>query len=310
MAIAGLVTENENFPACPPGHLPAGFAQAAERIHRAFLDILAPALAGMLQTSVSTTLVPPSQSISADFLEEHESAGCLVALDLSPLNGCAILSFSRELLFGVLDIFTATPAIADNTPRETVTAIELHILQEFFDAFREALNNAWRPVYPLAFDILAIGPEKSRQAAAAQNHQAMIVLKSRIQFGEGDAAFEIAIPGFLLRLADVKARQLPAREGVADQVQESLLAALGEAALQVDAVLNGSGVRIGDLLGIRPGQILSLGTPPDAIFECLVNGKSRFKGEMIAGGGRQAFRIDAPAAPSRGQTASPSGVAR
>ncbi|MGA2714383.1 MAG: FliM/FliN family flagellar motor switch protein [Bryobacteraceae bacterium] len=294
MSTAGLATENEKFPACPPGYLPAGFAQDAERIHRAFLDILAPALAGMLQTPVSTALLTPAQSTSGDFLDEHESAGCLVALDLSPLNGSAILSFSRELLFGVLDIFTATPAIADNKPRETVTAIELHILQEFFDAFREALSNAWRPIYPLAFDILAIGPEKSRQAASTQSLQAMIVLKSRIQFGEGEAAFEIALPGFLLRLAEVNARQLPAREGVAGQVQESLLAALGEAALQVDAVLNGSGVRIGDLLSIRPGQILSLGTPPDAVFECLVNGKSRFRGEMIAGGGRQAFRVDAP----------------
>lgn len=301
MSIAGMATEDQNLPACPPGRLPDGFALAAARIHRAFLDALAPALSEALQTPVSFgTLLPPEQSTCGEFLEKNEAAGCLIALDISPLNGCAILSFSKELLFKVLDIFTATPAIAESNPRETVTAIELHILQEFFDAFRDALSNAWQPFYPLAFDILAIGPEKSRQAASAQSRQAMMVLKSRIQFAEGDAAFEIALPGFLLRLAEARAKENPALGGAAEQVEESLLAALGEAALQVDAVLTGSGVRIGELLGIRPGQILSLGTPPDAVFECLVNGRPRFKGEMIASDGRQAFRVEAPAAPLRG----------
>src|ERR1700727_552195 len=105
MSIAGMATEDGNLPRCPPGHLPAGIAQAAERIHRAFLDALAPALSGTLQTLVAPgTLLPPEQSTCGEFLEKLESAGCLVALDLSPLNGCAILSFSKELLFTVLDI--------------------------------------------------------------------------------------------------------------------------------------------------------------------------------------------------------------
>ena len=53
MSTAGMATEDENLPACPPGHLPAEFALAAERIHRAFLDALAPALSETLQTPVS-----------------------------------------------------------------------------------------------------------------------------------------------------------------------------------------------------------------------------------------------------------------
>lgn len=305
MSTARMPIEDADLPACPPGHLPAGFAQVAERIHRAFLDALAPALCEALQTPVSTSSdagMLQEQNICAEFLEKHESAGCLVALDMSPLNGCAILSFSKEILFTVLDIFTATPAIAEAPPRETVTAIELHILREFFDLFRDALSKACQPLYPVAFEILGIGAEKARQAASPQGRQTMIVLKSRIQLAEKDAAVEIALPGFLLRLAEAKAKQSPVRESAAAEVAANLLAALGQAAFQIDAVLNGSGVRIGELLSIRPGQILSLGTPPGAVFECLVNGKSRFLGEMIASDGRHAFRVETAAGPVRGQT--------
>lgn len=291
------------LPACPPGYFADSLAQTAGRIHRAYRDLLDSTLAATLQTRVSGILLPVEQSNPGNFLEEQESAGCLLALDLSPFDGCAILSFSKEILFRVLNILTANPVGAEFNSDAGVTEVELHILREFFDLFTHALRKIWEPVYPFSFGILAMDREKIRQSVSAWNEQTAIVLKSRIQFGgiqfgDGDAGVALALPGFLIRLADVKSREATAGDRGANEIQESLLAALGEAMLRVDAVLHGSGVRIGELLRMKPGQILSLGTPPDAAFDCLINGKSRFKGEMIANGGRQAFRIETQTGPN------------
>jgi flagellar motor switch/type III secretory pathway protein FliN len=49
---------------------------------------------------------------------------------------------------------------------------------------------------------------------------------------------------------------------------------------------------MGDLVAMRQGQILLLGTPPGSAFDCLVNGKAQFKGEMVATGTHQGFQIE------------------
>ncbi len=286
-----MAIDEADLPVCSPGQLPATFTHAAGQIQRAFLELLGSALTETLQTPVSSTHLPPEQGTFGSFLDGDEAAACLVALDLAPLTGYAVLGFSKEILFKALEILTAAPSNTEYNPRETVTGIELHILREFFDAFRNALRKAWQPFYPLEFEIRAIDRDMTRQAALAQYGQAAVILKSRIQCGGADAGFELALPGFLLRLADAR-KQVPSWTGNEGQVQQSLPAALGRAKVLVEAVLEGSGVRMSELLALRPGQILSMGTPANGLFECMLNGKPKFKGEVTAAGGHLAFRIE------------------
>ena len=100
------------------------------------------------------------------------------------------------------------------------------------------------------------------------------------------------IGGFLARLAEKHARDRARRASSPAPVQENLLAALARATVRVEAVLQGASVRMGDLVAMRQGQILLLGTPPGSPFDCLVNGKAQFKGEMVAAGNRQGFQIE------------------
>jgi len=68
---------------------------------------------------------------------------------------------------------------------------------------------------------------------------------------------------------------------------------LGAATLRLEAVLEGSALRIGDLLAVRPGQILALAQPIGAASQCLVNGRVKFRGDLVNVGGRQAFQVAA-----------------
>lgn len=287
-------TSNEPDPAvCPPGRLPAEFVAAAERIQRTFLNEFAGDLSAALERTVVASLVSVEQESFEAFAEKHNSAGCIIALDLAPLSGCALLSLSRPLVFKVLDIFMATPETAASTGRETLTAIELHVLEELFGLFARVLRSTWEPLYPVAFDVIAVGPENIAEPAAIQAAQTAVVLRSHVQIDEETGDFEMAVPGFLFRMAESRSHKTSAALEAPADIDENLLSALGGVRVEIESVLNGARVPVGELLRIRPGQILSLGTPADSLFECLVNGKPRFEGEMVANGGRAAFRVEA-----------------
>jgi len=62
-------------------------------------------------------------------------------------------------------------------------------------------------------------------------------------------------------------------------------------------VLRGATLRMGDLLALKPKQILLLGAPVDTQLDCLVNGTAQFKGEIVADGNRPCFQLQNVAVP-------------
>jgi flagellar motor switch protein FliM len=80
-----------------------------ERIHAEFLVILQPALSEVLQTPATAEFRQSAQGPISRLLDAASQGGCLTALDLSPVPGRAILRFTPNLLFKVLDTLLSAP---------------------------------------------------------------------------------------------------------------------------------------------------------------------------------------------------------
>jgi flagellar motor switch protein FliM len=281
----------EAYKAYIPGQLAAASVEFVERIQRQFLTTLEAELGEALQTPVSATVRKARQVTMKSILDNAEPGGCTIALDLSPLRGCVLLDFPSVLLIRVIDILLASPPATSANSRGSVTEIELHILREVFDIFIKSLQSAWQTVYPVEFKLLCTGLDEIRQTIAVSD-EVTLTSGADLSIGDTQAWFETAIPGYLARVAEIRSRDLASLHPTAAPVQENLLAALARANVRVEAVLQGASVRMGDLVAMREGQILLLGTPPDSAFDCLVNGKAQFKGEMVATGTHQGFQIE------------------
>ena len=76
----------------------------AERRHQVFLESLQPKLTVALGVDTRASFIRTEQSFMARHLTGAEPGIHNVILSLEPLMGCALLRFSPEVLFKVLDI--------------------------------------------------------------------------------------------------------------------------------------------------------------------------------------------------------------
>lgn len=285
-------TVPENEQTCEPlvpGQLTREALANSENIHKSFLQAAAAELSELLQVRVAMNFRDAAQSLFSAAMDHRQPVGCTLALDLSPLAGCGFLIFPRALLFHVLDILLATPENTFDDAERSVTAIELYILREFFEAFARSLRNTWEPFYPVAFNQMSMPPEELDERAAECGSDPALILRSTVDLAEISADIHLIVPSFLARLAQMQSTA--AIGPAAEPVRAGILNCLGDAALRMDAVLDGANIRIRDLLDLAPGQVLTVGNSEGSSFDCLLNGKRRFTGQLVPSGGRCGMRI-------------------
>lgn len=278
-----LVPPPAEYDACAPGALPSGQMAFVRAIQEKFLRAFAQELGSRLETTVDAQIVAAQTLSSSVFLQSGDEGGCLLTLDAEPVRCQAFIALSAGLVAYLLRVLLGAPP----TPEEgshTVTEIELHILREIFEALARELTAAWKPS-GIAFRWTSTG---AREAAAGQG--AMLVFDCRLDVDNVPQTLRVAAPAFLARLAALQSAPARAEEAPAP-VRDMILHALRRASVNVEAVLSGSTLRMGDLLAMEPGHVLMLAQPAGSPLECRINGKPKFRGEWISRGNRQTLEL-------------------
>jgi len=264
----------------------------AERVHLAFLDSLQTKLTNVLGVDTRASFVRTEQSFMARYLTDADSGAHNAALSLEPMPGCALLRFSPELLFKVLDILLASPAAAGGPRSESVTEIEFHLLRGFFRVFSEVLKESWRSIPPVA---LTPSPQSSEENLAGCGDLHSLAMMSTLEIDGATGDFAVVMPAFLARLSlqgsglDADA-ETSAAAGFSSSLNR-IAEALGSARVDMEAVLSNLTIRIGDLVDLVPGQILLAEKAADSTFECLVNKRPQFRGELVSAGDKYGFQL-------------------
>lgn len=279
----------------PPQYLAVQAAPAivdfAERTHLRFLESLKSRLTIALGTETGVAFIGTEQSFLARYLTDREPGFHNVALSLEPIAGIALLRFSADLLFKILDMLLASPAETIGTRSESVTDIELHLLRGFFQTFSDALRETWQSVPAAAFvPALTRGEENLR---FGESH--VLAMQSTLEIDGARGSFAVVIPAFVARLS----ASLPISNGDktrgADTGFGSMPARIAEALSSVkvdmDAVLSDLTIRIGDLVDLTPGQVVLGGKAADSSFDCFVNKRRQFSGELVPAGDRYGFQL-------------------
>jgi len=255
-----------------PGVLPPAERMLVERLHGDFLQALSEELSRHLLCSVAARLEkiePAGESSPTELLH-----GCVVALEIESPRASVFSAFPAEWIARVLRILMLTPADAPAAEQHAVTEIELHLMRDVLELVGQKLAEAWRTC---GFEarLVSMGPAPAVCGP-------MLLADALLSFDDVPERFRIGFPALLARIAAIHGNAA----GPTRPARETILRNLGSAALRVEAILEGSALRIGDLLAVRPGQILAVGQPVDAACQCVINGKVSFAAiwSMWAGG--------------------------
>jgi flagellar motor switch protein FliM len=284
---------------CPPGLLPAPEIRFGQRIQEDYDRSLGPVLSAYLEIPVALA------SSSARQLPAHElltAAGddlWLLSFSTNLTETPVLLGLPGGLLRRALGILIALPS-EPAYEGKPVTEIELHVLKEFSDLIVQDLVRA------CAASNLHLkspsGPPIRSTALSTGGDSMMLILDTVVTFGDKSESLFFALPVILIRIAAAEAEQgRAARSNSCDEILDRLAGAM----VHLEAILEGSPIRMKDLLTLHADQILTVSRPVGSPFLCLLNGKPKYIGEMTCAGQRQAFQIDTviPIGLERGQQA-------
>jgi flagellar motor switch protein FliM len=269
-----------------------GLVDFAERAQGKFLESLQAGLNAVLGVEIRATFVRTEQSFLKRYFTEPGARVHNVFLHIDPFAGCAVLRFSSEVLFKVLDILLASPAAADGDRGKTITDIEYRVLRGFLDTCTTVAQKAWQTTPPVTFRLSA---ERGEEGFFVHGDLHTIALRSTLEIDGIPGDFDLILPAFLVRLS---ANRNPIDEsGDTAEVfspPERISRLLGPSKVEIEAVLSGLTIRLRELMDLEPGQILLANKAADSTFQCFVNKRGQFTGDLVASGHRYGFQLAGP----------------
>ncbi len=275
-----------------PDRIPKSQVRAIHLLHDTFVRNLVSSLSAYLRSYLTVNLVSVEQLSYAEFLDGLPSPTCMVSLGLSPYDGNGVLELNPSLVFPILEMVMGGSGKSSAGIQRDITEIEQKLLDGLFRIILHDLREAWKGVTEVDFTIESLETEPQLLHILAPN-EAVVSIGVEVRIGETVGMMNIALPSIVIKMMRQKfdqqwsVRKTHASEGE----QARVLRLLRQASLSLEARLEGPTVRLGDLLELSEGQVITFDFPVDRPLELLVNNELKFAGQIISTGKKRACRI-------------------
>jgi flagellar motor switch protein FliM len=125
-------------------------------------------------------------------------------------------------------------------------------------------------------------------------NEAVVSIGIEVRIGETVGMMNIAMPSIVIKMMRQKFdQQWSVRKTHASEAeQRRVLRVLRQAALQLEARMEGPTLTVRELLELREGHLLSFDYPVDRPIELMVNGTYKFTGQVVSTGKKRACQVD------------------
>jgi len=267
----------------------AGIAEHLRSAHDAFARDLSLGLSAFLRAGIAVSYSQCEEMLFAEYLKAREPSCCGVA-SIRPQQFRLLLDAEYAALFPIIGIALGAKPGKFQSPERKPTEIELQLVNLIFKLILAEVYRAWAA--PLRAQLetasLDVEPGPARSFAATEP---VLVTRFRVALGEHAGQLSLVAPSavFAPVLAEESASlPTPAPTGSPDTVLELLM----PANISLDVWLDGSEMRLGDLLQLSEGQIVKLDHPVERKAVATLNGRTYFGGQIVSTGTHRAFMLD------------------
>jgi flagellar motor switch protein FliM len=261
-------------------------------LHETFTRTLASSLSAYLRAYVQVSLVSVEQLSFSEFTQCLPSPTCIIPLSMKPYEGSAALEINPSLAFPILEMLLGGTAKVTNKISREVTEIEQNILEGLFRIILQDLRSAWAAVAAIDFSVESFETEPQLLQILAPN-EAVVAISIEARLGDHAGMMNLAIPSIVLKMLRQKFDQQWSvrKTEVTEQEYTRMLRLLKPAQIQLDARLQGTTLTMDNLLDLQIGDVLMFDFPVGRPLDLLVNGRVKYRGEVITTGRKRALAV-------------------
>ena len=266
-----------------PDRIPKEQLRSIHLMHDFLARNLASSLGAYLRAYVTVSLVSVEQLSFGEFLQYLPTPTCISSIGMKPMEGNSVLELNPSLVFPMLDTLLGGTGAAIAEATREITEIERSIVEGVVRIILHDLREAWAPVAELTFTVEATETQPQLMQILSPN-EAIVAIGFEITMGEARGMMNFGVPSILIKMMGQKFEQqwsIQRSTGSLDE-RHRMQALVKRVPVAIDAQLVGAKVTVRDLLGLQAGDVVSLDLPLRRQAQLHVNGKSKFKGEVVA----------------------------
>ena len=263
-------------------------------LHDRFAHNVSTSLSAFLRSVTEVTIVSVEQFAYSEFLMSLPEQTAFYAVGIDPLEGLAAIELNPSVAFTLVDRLLGGTGETEALARP-LTEIEQNVIDSVVKLLLDALSDVWRVVTEVNFRIQARETRPQMLQVMGPN-EIVVLLGFDVKVAESRGMLNLCIPATAIEATgdrfvqgSQRTRRQPSKE------EEAWLSAnLGRVTVPVTAMLETT-LAAGELLRLRPGDIVALGHSVNQPIDVLVGKISRFAGRLAHNGESMAVRVESRA---------------
>ena len=266
-------------------------------LHDRYAVNLSSSLSAFLRAVTEVSIVSVEQFAYSEFLMSLPDPTAFYSFTMQPIEGVAALEINPTIAFTMVDRMLGgtgqTPA-----PNRALTEIEQNVLDTVVKLLLEHLTETWRPIAELNFKAQDRETRPQMLRVTGPN-EVVILLAFEMRIGEMRGMLSLCFPATTIETLEEKFAQgwQRARRQPTATEQANLAANLGRIPLAVSTQLE-TRLPARDLLGLKAGDVISLGHPASSPVDVHVGQVRRFVGRLTTTAAGAAVRVERTSANS------------
>lgn len=224
-----------------------------------FATVLATRLTGMLRTLCEVDVVSVEEQLFGEFNNSIPLPALIAVVDAAPLTGSLIFQMSSAVVYGIIScLFGGSADYTDES--KPFSEIDLAIMMNVLPQYLSIFESAWEKVAALKMRLERIETSPQFTQIAASNEPAAIVTFN-VKMDSIEDMMAICVPHFLIQpiskqlnsMTWALGEQTAAKRTPDAQLEAQVL----DTKVRLRARLQKSRITLGELLQMKPGDILS-----------------------------------------------------
>ena len=268
--------------------------RALRALHEGFGRNFGAALSGYLRTIVEVAVTSIEQLTYGEFIAPLPTPTCFNLLRAEPLDGQLCLELSPLIVYPIIDRLLGGGSADLFIPQRPLTQIEQRLVDRITERATHHLSEAWGNLAPVKFAV--VGYESNPQLVQiVPPSETVVVIAFELKMGNRAGTMSLCIPYGVIepvapRLSAQSWATYPKR-GDGGESAGRMGGSVGGTAVDVRAVLARTTIRLGELLSLAAGDVITTDKPSAGEVGVQVEGRTKFAGWLGQFRGKRAVRV-------------------